>query len=103
MKRNKNKNYEEIKPLSKYYLKEEDNHKIYTKNVGIGLARNYDINEVIKYLTGDGELVLSDEPDKVSLASIFHDVDYERLLQVRKATVKFHVQPFKYLKDEIRL
>ena len=82
---------------------EKVGYESYTKNVGIGLARNYDINEVIKYFTGDGELVLSDEPDKVYIASIFDDVDYERLLQVRKATVKFHVQPFKYLKDESKV
>ena len=73
------------------------------QNVGIGLARNYDIDEVIKYFTGDGELILSDEPDKVYIASIFDDVDYERLLQIRKATVKFHVQPYKYLKDESKV
>ena len=34
------------------------------------------------------------------IASIYDDVDYEKLLIMRKATVKFHVQPFKYLKDE---
>ena len=72
---------------------EKVGYESYTKNVGIGLARNYDIDEVIKYFTGDGELILSDEPDKVYIASIFDDVDYERLLQIRKATVKFHVQP----------
>ena len=34
---------------------------------------------------------------------IYDDVDYERLLQMRKATIKFHVQPFKYLKDESKV
>ena len=82
---------------------EKVGYESYTKNVGIGLARNYDIDEVIKYFTGDGELILSDEPDKVYIASIFDDVDYERLLQIRKATVKFHVQPYKYLKDESKV
>ena len=82
---------------------EKVGYESYDKNVGIGLTRNYDINEVIKYFTGDGELTLSDEPDKVYIASIFDDVDYDRLLQIRKATVKFHVQPFKYLKDESKV
>ena len=82
---------------------EKVGYESYTKNVGIGLARKYDIDEVIKYFTGDGELILSDEPDKVYIASIFDDVDYERLLQIRKATVKFHVQPYKYLKDESKV
>lgn len=79
---------------------EKVGYESYTKNIGIGLTRNFDIDEVIKYFTGEGELVISDEPDKVYIASIYDDVDYEKLLIMRKATVKFHVQPFKYLKDE---
>ncbi len=82
---------------------EKVGYESYTKNVGIGLTRNFDIDEIIKYFTGDGELILSDEPDKVYIASIYDDVDYERLLQMRKATIKFHVQPFKYLKDESKV
>lgn len=82
---------------------EKVGYESYTKNVGIGLTRNFDINEIIKFFTGEGELVISDEPDKVYLASIYDDVDYDRLLQIRKATVKFHVQPFKYLKDESKV
>lgn len=75
-------------------------YESYTKNVGIGLARNFDIDEVIKYFTGSGNLTLSDEPNKVYIASIYDDIDYERLLTLRTATIKFHVQPYKYLKDE---
>ena len=82
---------------------EKVGYESYTKNVGIGLTRNFDIDEIIKYFTGDGELILGDEPDKVYIASIYDDVDYERLLQMRKATIKFHVQPFKYLKDESKV
>src|SRR5574344_2686144 len=78
-------------------------YESYTKNVGVGLTRNFDIDEIIKYFTGDGELILSDEPNKVYIASIYDDVDYERLLMMRKAIVKFHVQPFKYLKDETKV
>lgn len=75
-------------------------YESYTKSIGIGLTRNFNIDEVIKYFTGNGELILSDEPNKVYIASIYDDIDYERLLSLRKATIKFHVQPFKYLKDE---
>lgn len=82
---------------------EKIGYESYSKNVGIGLTRDFGIDEIIKYFTGDGELVLSDEPDKVYIASIYDDVDYERLLQMRKSTIKFHVQPFKYLKDESKV
>lgn len=75
-------------------------YESYTKNIGIGLTKNFDIDEIIKYFTGDGELIISDEPNKVYIASIYDDVDYEKLLTMRKATIKFYVQPFKYLKNE---
>ena len=41
--------------------------------------------------------------EKVNWGKKLDDVDYERLLQIRKATVKFHVQPYKYLKDESKV
>ena len=75
-------------------------YESYTKTIGIGLIRNFNIDEVIKYFTGNGELILSNEPNKVYLASIYDEVDYEKLLRMKKASIKFHVQPFKYLKNE---
>lgn len=82
---------------------EKVGYESYTKNIGIGLTRNFDIDEVIKYFTGEGELIISDEPNKVYVASIYDDVDYEKLLTMKKATIKFHVQPFKYLKGESKV
>lgn len=79
---------------------EKVGYESYTKSVGIGLTRNFNIDEVIDYFTGEGELVLSDEPNKVYLASIYDSIEYDRLLRMRKATIKFYVQPYKYLKDE---
>lgn len=79
---------------------EKVGYESYTKSVGIGLARNFNIDEVINYFTGEGELVLSDEPNKVYLASIYDSIEYDRLLRMRKATIKFYVQPYKYLKNE---
>ena len=82
---------------------EKIGYESYTKNIGIGLTKNFNIDEVIKYFTGEGELIISDEPNKVYIASIYDDVDYEKLLTMKKATIKFHVQPFKYLKDESKV
>ena len=82
---------------------EKVGYESYTKNIGIGLTRNFDIDEVIKYFTGEGELIISDEPNKVYIASIYDNVDYEKLLTMKKATIKFHVQPYKYLKDESKV
>lgn len=79
---------------------EELGYESYTKSIGIGLARNYDIDRVMKYFTGAGELIISDEPNKVYKAQIIEKIDYERLIRFKTAVVKFYTQPYKYLKNE---
>lgn len=79
---------------------EELGYETYNKIITIGLHGNYDIDEVIKYFTGEGDLVLSNELDKVYKARITASIDFDRLIRFRKAKVKFLVQPFKYKMDE---
>lgn len=79
---------------------EELGYESYSKSISIGLTRNYDIDEVMKYFTGEGELIISDEPDKVYKSQIIEKIDYERLIRFKTAVVKFYTQPYKYLKDE---
>ena len=74
---------------------EDLGYSSYDKSVQIGLYGNYDINKVIKYFTGEGEIVFSNEPDKVYTAKIIQQIDYNRLLRFRQATVIFRTQPFK--------
>lgn len=75
-------------------------YKSYTKSLKIGLTRNFDIDEIVEYFNGTGQLILSNEPDKYYIAEIVDNVDYEKLINFKTATVKFHVQPFKYLVNE---
>ncbi|BED92025.1 MAG: phage tail family protein [Candidatus Improbicoccus pseudotrichonymphae] len=75
-------------------------YQSYEKIIKIGLLGNFDINKIIKYFTGNGHLILSSEPDKYYICEILESIDYERLIKFRTANVKFHTQPFKYLKDE---
>jgi len=79
---------------------EDLGYESYTKNVKIGLTRNYDIDEIAKYFTGEGTLNLSDEPNKIYNCRIIDKIDFEKLLRFKTATVKFHTQPFKFLKNE---
>ena len=79
---------------------EELGYESYVKTIKIGLTKNYNIDEVAKYFTGEGTLNLSDEPDKIYNCKIVDKIDFEKLLRFKTATVKFHTQPFKYLKDE---
>ncbi len=72
----------------------------YDKEIKIGLTRNYDIDEVIKYFSGKGEVVFSNEPNKYYNVEIQDQINFERLLKFKTASVRFHTQPYKYLVDE---
>lgn len=79
---------------------EELGYSSYVKTVTIGLYGNFDINKVIEYFTGEGDIVFSNEPDKVYKAKICGKIDYTRLLRYRQASIPFLVQPFKYKLNE---
>lgn len=72
----------------------------YKKTVKIGLTNGYDINDIIAWLNGAGQLVFSTEPEKYYNAQIIEAVDYERLLRFKTAEIVFDVQPFKYSTTE---
>lgn len=79
---------------------EELGYSAYEKTIVIGLYGNFDIDKVIKYFTGEGDIVFSNEPDKVYRAKISGRIDYTRLLRYRQASITFKVQPFKYKYNE---
>lgn len=79
---------------------EELGYESYDKSLKIGLTYNFDVDKVIKYFTGEGQVVFSNEPNKYYIAKIINQIDYERLLRFKEATVKFRVQPFKYKLNE---
>jgi predicted phage tail component-like protein len=79
---------------------EELGYESYDKTVEIGLSRNFDIDEIIEYFTGAGQIVFSNEPDKYYNARIIEQINYERLLRFKTATVTLRVQPFKYKYQE---
>ena len=80
---------------------EELGYASYVKTVTIGLYGNFDINQIIKYFTGEGDIVFSNEPDKVYKVKICSKIDYTRLLRYRQASIPFLVQPFKYKLNEL--
>ena len=79
---------------------EDLGYSAYEKTVTIGLHGKYDIDRVIKYFSGEGEVVFSNEPDKAYDAKIFSKIDYTRLLRYRQATISFTVQPYKHKRFE---
>lgn len=79
---------------------EELGYEPYDKTVVIGLYGNYDIDKIIKYFTGEGDIIFSNEPNKIYRAKICGKVDYIRLLRFRQASITFRVQPYKYKFNE---
>lgn len=72
----------------------------YDKELTIGLAGNYDINQVIAYFNSQGTVIFSNEPDKFYNYQITAQIDFERLVRYRTATVTMHCQPYKYAANE---
>lgn len=77
--------------------------KAYDRPVEIGLTRFYDIDEVIGFFNQSGEIIFSNEPYKVYKFNILEQIDFERLIRFRTATVNVHVQPFKHSTVEFPL
>lgn len=71
-------------------------YKAYDKTVEIGLTYNYDIDEIISYFDSEGIVIFSNEPEKYYRYKIVKEIDFERLLRFKTATVTMHIQPFKY-------
>ena len=98
-----------VKPPKNYTVKEIDGrsesiieilgHKAYDKEIPIGFEGT-DISSVLDWLDGEGQLILSSEPDKYYDAYILDQIDYERAIRFRTANVPFLVQPYKYSSEE---
>ncbi len=71
-------------------------YSAYDRKMSIGLFGDYDINEVIQYFDSEGTAIFSNEPDKFYNYQINAQIDYEKLIRFKTATVTFHVQPFKF-------
>lgn len=75
-------------------------YSAYDKDVEIGLSYEYDIDDIIDYFNTSGKVVFGSEPDRYYKYSIYAQIDFEKLIRFRTATVTFHVQPFKYSDSE---
>lgn len=70
-------------------------YSAYDKPMSIGLYGDYNIDEVIEYFNTEGTVIFSNEPDKFYKYKILGQINFERLIRFKTATVTFHVQPFK--------
>ena len=71
-------------------------YSAYDKSITIGLFGSYDINEVLAFFTSEGTIVFSNEEDKYYKFTQLAQIDVERLIKFKTATITFHCQPFKW-------
>lgn len=98
-----------VKPPKRYELQEIEGsskigvnilgYKAYEKKIPLGFT-NHDIYDVMDWLDGEGNLILSNEPDKYYKAHMLNQIDYEQVLRFKKAEAIFFVQPYKYANGE---
>lgn len=71
----------------------------YDKTITIGLHGDYNVDEVIRYFNKGGQIIFSNEIDKIYNFKTYERIDFAKLLRFKTASVTFHVQPFKYDAD----
>ena len=71
-------------------------YSAYDKTITIGLYGDYDVDEVIRYFDSEGTVIFSNELDKYYNYQIIDQIDFEKLIRFKTATVTMHVQPFKF-------
>lgn len=71
-------------------------YSAYDKEISIGLHGSFSVDEVIAYFDSEGIVTFSNEPDKYYRYQIIQQIDFEKLIRYRTATVVMHCQPFKF-------
>lgn len=71
-------------------------YNAYDKTMSVGLYGDYNVDQVIEYLSQGGEIRFSNEIDKYYNYAQYEQIDYEKLIRYKTAEVMLHVQPFKY-------
>lgn len=75
-------------------------YEAYDKPLTIGLAGDYNVDDVIKYFNSCGKITFSNELDKYYNFAIYDTIDFNKLIRFKTANINIHVQPFKYSLDE---
>lgn len=72
----------------------------YDKEFKIGLYGSYNVDEIISYFDSQGTVIFSNEEDKYYNYQIIEQIDFDKLIRFKEATVKMHIQPFKYSAED---
>lgn len=75
----------------------------YDKTFDIGITDRSVVNQVIGFFNSHGTVTFSNEPGMVYDYKIIKQIDFNKLIRFKTATVTMHVQPFKYFLTEKEL
>ena len=67
----------------------------YDKTFEIGITDKSVVNQVIGFLNSEGAVTFSNEPSMVYEYKIINQIDFNKLIRFKTASVTIHVQPFK--------
>lgn len=67
----------------------------YDKTFDIGITDKSVTNQIIGFLNSEGTVIFSNEPSMVYEYKIIDQIDFNRLIRFKTASVTMHVQPFK--------
>lgn len=71
-------------------------YEAYDRTITVLLHHNYDLDAITAFFNTSGEIIFSNEPDKIYNFRLLEKIDYERAVKFKTANITFHVQPFKY-------
>ena len=70
-------------------------YSAYDKSFDIGITDKSVVDQVIGFLNSEGTVTFSNEPSMVYEYKIINQIDFNRLIRFKTATITMHVQPFK--------
>ena len=72
----------------------------YDKTFEIALSYDYNVDDIIAFFNEGGEIIFSNEPDKKYNYQLFKEINFEKLINFKKAKVTLRVEPFKFSDSE---
>lgn len=75
----------------------------YDKTFDIGITDRSVVDQVIGFFNSQGTVIFSNEPGMVYEYKIIKQIDFNKLIRFKTASVTLHVQPFKYFLTEKEL
>lgn len=77
-------------------------YKPYTLKAIVTLMDVSKLDEIMSWLDGSGQLVVSDDPYKYRNVKVLNGIDYQRLSELKEASIEFFVyDPYRYINGEV--